>query len=51
MSCGVVRRHCSDLMLLWFRPAAVAPIKPLGWEPPCALGVVLKTEKTTTKNK
>ena len=32
------------------RPAAVAPIRPLAWEPPCAMGVALeKAEKTTTK--
>ena len=40
MSCGVGCRHGSDLMLLglWCRPAAVAPIQPLVWEPPCATG-------------
>ena len=36
MSCGIGRRHSSDLMLLWLwcRPAAVALIRPLAWEPP-----------------
>ena len=49
MSCGVDCRCGSDLALLWLwhRPAAVAPIRPLAWEPPCVVGTVLKT---TTKN-
>ena len=39
-----------DLALseLQCRPAAVAPIGPLGWEPPYAMGVALKGQKTTT---
>ena len=38
MSCGVDHRPGSDLALvwLWCRPAAVAPIQPLAWEPPYA---------------
>ena len=34
MSCGVGRRCGSDpaLLLLWCRPAATAPIRPLAWE-------------------
>ena len=38
MSCGL------DLALLWLwgRPVAAAPIQPLAWEPPHALGVALK---------
>ena len=50
MSCGVGRRRGSDLALLWFwrRPAAVAPIQPLAWEPPYATGAVLKRQTTTT---
>ena len=37
MSCGVGRRRGSDpeLLWLWCRPAATAPIWPLAWEPPC----------------
>ena len=37
----------SDPMLLWFwcRPAAVAPIRPLTWGPPHAMGVALKKGK------
>ena len=47
MSCGVACRRGSDLALLWLwcRPAAVAPIKPLAWEPPCATSVALKSKK------
>ena len=33
--------HCRDL---WCRPAAVAPIRPLAWEPPYAVGVALKNK-------
>ena len=47
MSCGVGRRHSSDLALLWLghRPAATALILPLAWEPPCAEGAALKDKK------
>ena len=47
MSCGVGRRHRSDLAFLWLwcRPAATALIRPLAWEPPYARGVALKTKK------
>ena len=40
VSCGVGCRHSSDLVLLWLwcRPAVVAPIRPLAWEPPYAMG-------------
>ena len=46
MSCGVVRRHSSDLALLWLwrRPAVVALIRPLAWELPCAVGTALKRQ-------
>ena len=48
MSCGVGRRCDSDLVLLWLwpRPAATAPIGPLAWEPPYAVGAALKRQKT-----
>ena len=51
MSCGVGHRCGLDLALLWLwcRPAAVAPIRPLDWEPPYAVGAAL--EKTKKKNK
>ena len=53
MSCGVGRNASSDLALLWLwhRPAAVAPIGPLAWEPPCAVGVTLKRQRTKKKKK
>ena len=53
MSSGVGRRHGSDLGLLWLRcrPAAVAPIGPLAWEPPCAEGVALKRKEKKKKKK
>ena len=53
MSCGVCRRHCSDLALLWlwYRPAAVALIRPLAWEPRYASSAALKSKKKKkTKN-
>ena len=33
-----------DLVLLWLwrRPVATAPIRPLAWEPPYAMGVALE---------
>ena len=49
MSCGVGHRHGSDLTLLWCRPAAVAPIQPLAWEPPYATGAALKRQEQTNK--
>ena len=47
MSCGVGRRLGSDPVLLWLwrRLAAVAPIRPLAWEPPYAAGVTLKGKR------
>ena len=30
------------LLWLWCRPEGTVPIRPLGWEPPYATGVVLK---------
>ena len=40
---GIVLRHGSDpvLLWLWYRPAAVALILPLAWEPPYAVGAAL----------
>ena len=50
MSHGVDHRRASWLWL-WCRLAAAALIRPLAWEPPCAMGVALKkTTTTTTKN-
>ena len=46
LSCGVGCRHSSDLVLLWrwYRPVATAPIRPLAWESPNAVGVALKRQ-------
>ena len=43
MSCGVGRRPGLDptLLWLWCRPAAVALIRPLAGELPCAVSVAL----------
>ena len=47
VGCGVVHRCSSDLELLWLwcRPAGTAPIGPLAWEPPYAVGVALKKKQ------
>ena len=47
MSYGVGCRRGLDLVWLWLlrRLAAVAPVRPLPWEPPYAAGVALKTNK------
>ena len=48
MSYGVGCRHGSDstLLWLWCRPAAAAPIRPLAWELPYAVGVPPPKKKT-----
>ena len=50
MSCGVGRRGGSDptLLWLWRRPAATAPIRPLAWQPPYAVGAALEKAKRQT---
>ena len=47
MSCGVGHRQGSDLALLWLwcRPAAIALIRPLAWEPPYAIGAKKEKKK------
>ena len=47
---GCRRDLDSELLWLWHRPASVAPIGPLAWEPPYATGVALKN-KTKQKQK
>ena len=44
MSCGVGWGCGSDpeMLWLWRRPAALALIRPLAWEPPYAAGVARK---------
>ena len=53
MSCGVGHRCGLDhaWLWLWRRLAAVAPGRPLAWEPPCVIGVALKGQKTKDKKK
>ena len=53
VSCGVVHRHGSDpeLLWLWSRTVATAPIRPLAWEPPYATGAALKKDKRQNKTK
>ena len=45
--CGVVCRSGLDpeLLWLWHGPAAIAPIRPLAWEPPYATGAALKKSR------
>ena len=47
MSCGVGRRlHLGSTLLgLWCRLAAAAPIRPLAWELPYAMGMALKRKE------
>jgi len=51
VNCGVGHTCGSDLALLWLwcRLAATAPIRPLAWEPPYAVGAALKRQKTKKK--
>ena len=47
MSYGVGHRRGLDLawLWLWYRPTAVARIRPLAWEPTYATGAALKKQK------
>ena len=47
MSCGVDSRHSLDptWLWLWCRLAAAAPVRPLVWELPYAIGAALKKSK------
>ena len=51
VSCVVGHRPSSDptLLWLWRRPAAIAPIQPLAWERPCAMGTALKKDQKNKK--
>ena len=53
LSCGVGHRLSLDpeLLWLWCRPAIVAPIQPLAWEPPYAVGAALKRQKIFLKKR
>ena len=46
MSCSVGHRQASDptSLWLWRRQAAVAPIRPLAWEPPCDTDAALNKQ-------
>ena len=39
------------LLWLWHRPAAVAPVRPLAWEPPYASSATLKKKAKKDQNK
>ena len=53
MSCGVGCRRSPDpeLLWLWCRPVATAPIRPLVWESPYAAGTALEGIKTQKERK
>ena len=38
-----------ELLWLWCRPAAIAPIQPLAWEPPYATAEALERQKPKKK--
>ena len=39
------------LLCLWCRPAATAPIRPLAWEPPYAVGAAQEIAKKRKKKR
>ena len=51
MSCDIGYRCGLDTVLLrpWSRMAVTAPIGPLAWEPPHAMGTALKKKKKKKK--
>ena len=53
MGCGVGGRLTSDpeLLWLWCRQTAVAPLQPPAWDPPYAAGAALKSKKTKQNKK
>ena len=53
MTCCVGHRCNSDpeLLWLWCRPAAAAPIQPLAWELPHVAGMALKRQTEKKKKK
>ena len=53
MSCAVGCRGSLDpvLLWLWHRLEAIAPIRPLAWEPPYPAGAALEKTKKRKKRK
>ena len=53
MSCGVGCRRSWDptLLWLWCRPAAMALMRPLAWEPPYTAGAAQEMAKRQNKTK
>ena len=53
MSCdvGCGRGLDPELLWLWHRPAAIAPILPLAWEHPYAVGAARKKERKKEKER
>ena len=53
MSCGIGCRLGSDpvLLWLWYRPVAMALIRPLTWEPPYAETAAQEKAKKHTQKK
>ena len=51
IGCDIGFRCGSDLVLLWlwYRQAAAAPIEPVAWEFPHAVGVAMKRKKKKKK--
>ena len=49
MSCGIGCSRGSDPELLWL--AAVAPVRPIAWESPYAVGVALQSKEAKKKKK
>ena len=45
------RAQIPYFLWLWHRPAAAAPIQPLGWEPPKAASVALESKKKKKERK
>ena len=52
MSCGIGCRCSSDptLLWLWCRLMAMAPTRPLAWEPLYGMSAALKTQKRSKKS-
>ena len=48
---GCRRGSDPELLWLWYRLAATAPIRPLAWEPPYAAGVAHVKAKSQKKEK